>query len=542
MNGNDETHHPLSPISAPITDRGGRHEDIIGAIDLTDRVFSYRHAFIHDFESAQRRITSCTTALVDVIKMSELRVQQEKASLKLVSRPSLDAKDHISNAPSVASRIDAFSLTIQKKIHLSKQYVSDVEGEVLKPLLEYSNVCGAQVARLLRDGMSLSESIRSEQLRHDEALKRFEATERTTNGILETYKSSMSPDVRISVGLRCFASIQLEREYHEAVFRVNQSRREYLEAMGRVLDELQEIETSCLSQIKDAIDKLFIYEFALCRGTQYDLENCFKGIDESLESQSSIQPAKAKWSGPAKIVSAQDLVGVPIVVSPKASSSEEVQSVERNIIEKIWNGNVEISQDELEAIQEVFSTQSGRLSFCKAIHTQSPQLPSLTCLSNLGKVLNSLLSISEADMDTECARRVAAFALKFFDQDVSGKKKFIQAEVYHHSLWNRIQFWEEACVSCIADFFINQYLERLDGAVQRYSFTFPISLDRFGTFLMVFGISYQSAREIVNRVVEREIFDSLDDATRAGVHKALFDGVVAAHERQERNLASLKTQ
>ena len=542
MDGNAEKPHPLSPISAPVTDRGGIHEDIERSENVTVNVFSYRTLFIHDFESARRRITSYTTAMADVIKMCELRVQQEYASVKLASRSSPSSKDFSSNAPSVASSIDAFSLAIQKKIHLSKQYVSDVEGEVLKPLTDRSTACGSHVERLLRDGTSLSESVRSEQRRHDEALKRFEATERTTNGALGTYESSISRDSRVYLGLRCFASLQLEREYHEAVFRVNQSRREYLEAMGRVLDELQEIEIFCSSQIKDAIDKLFVYEFALCRGTQYDLENCFKAIDVSVESQSSIQPAKATWAGPAQIVSAQDLVGVPIVLSPKASSTEEVQSVEHNIIVKIWNENVEISKDELEAIQEVFSTHSGRLSFCKAIHAQVPQLSSLTCLSNLGKVLNLILAVSEADMDTECARRVAAFALKFFFQDVSGKKRFIQAEVYHHSLWNRIQFWEEACVSCIADFFIDQYLGRLDGTVQRYSYTSPISLDRFGTFLMVFGISFQSAREIVNRVVDREIFDSLDDSTRAVIHKSLLDGVIAAHERQERNMASLKTQ
>jgi hypothetical protein len=116
----------------------------------------------------------------------------------------------------------------------------------------------------------------------------------------------------------------------------------------------------------------------------------------------------------------------------------------------------------------------------------------------------------------------------------------MQSEIYHHSLWNRIQFWEEALVLTVSDFLINQYLERIEGAVDPSILNAGIALDRFGTYLMVFGISVQSALDICRRVMERDDFDFLEDNSRAGIRARIDNSINAAHEKQERNAALLQ--
>jgi hypothetical protein len=312
------------------------------------------------------------------------------------------------------------------------------------------------------------------------------------------------------------------------------------------LSKLEELERSRITLIKDTIDKMFVYGFALCRGIQYDLESSFKDIETispNLETEVDEFISKSDHSqvppirkGPVKIVSTRDLVQVPLVLSPKSGMSEEVQSAEKKIIDAIWNTPLKIRPDELEAIGEIFSTQPGRLSFCKAIACQQSELPDAVSLSTLGEVLSLLLTKAEDEMDAESGRRVASFGLKFFAL-LNGKKKYIQSEVYHHSLWNRIQFWEEALSLTIADSFINQYLERIERD-SLFAFSSGLTVDRFGTFLIVFGISVQSAIDIVNRVIDRS---DMDELSRSRLRERLLNSIKSAQERQERNVAMLQT-
>ena len=538
---------PVSPISRPLSTRTEpvHHEGIVA-----DKPYiGFKDCFIQDFASVRSRLSKSHKSLSVLLDLCKLTVAAERSCANLIDRsdPTIEPGEMLDPSESSAgSCIDMFRVSILRRGQQAHQFIQNVEHEVLTPLKHSLTDSEARFAELEERGLELVSFLKSEHKMHDEALIRFDKSQRKACEIITDFRMDISPETRVELGKSCYEFMAAECKYHEAVLRVNQARKEYMTSMEKILSQLEELERSRITLIKDTIDKMFIYGFALSRGIQYDLESSFKEIetisasfekevDEFISKSTTTQLPPIR-KGPVKIVSTKDLAQVPVVLSPKSGISEEVQSAEKKIIDAIWTTPVDIRPDELEAIGEIFSTQPGRLSFCKAISGQQSELPDNVSLVNLGKVLSLLLTKAEGEMDAESGRRVASFGLKFFALS-NGKKKYIQSEVYHHSLWNRIQFWEEALSLTIADSFINQYLERIERD-SLFAFSSGLTVDRFGTFLMVFGISVQSAIDIVNRVIDRS---DIDDRSKASLRERLLNSVKSAHERQERNVAMLQT-
>ena len=543
MNGNEQI--PVSPISAPLTDR----DSFALSADVSknsSEPISFRSRFLESFELARLRVSKSANSAKYFEEICKQRVHQE---LSKCSDPRLSLDNSLSEILSgdspISSIIDVFRLNQTKRARLSQQFVDDVGNEVLKPLSTLLAEQEARFARLEKDGLTLVSRLKQEYKAHDDSLINFDRSQRKAYESISRTSNSSSPEVRRDLAELCYSSLACERRYHEAVLHVNQTRKEYVKSMEVILDELETIERTRIAFLRDCMDKMFIYELSLCRGTQYELECGFKEIEQSHSAIGaevdnfieSVRPTNGAKTT-VKIISARDIVQPATVVN--FSENLELQSVERKIIERIWTVSsdpVELRIDELEALSEIFTTHSGRLSFCKALALQTAEIPSQLSAENLGKILNAILTASEYDMDSECGRRVASFALKFYFHDHStSRKRYMQSEVYHHSLWNRIQFWEEALLLTVSDFFINQYIERIEGAVDSAG----ISIDRFGTFLMVFGISVQSALEISRRVMDREDFDFLEDDVRASIRTRIENGIKAAHEKQERNASLLQ--
>jgi hypothetical protein len=548
---------PLSPISAPLSDR-----DIGGpsSSDSLDAHLTFRARFLENFEAVRSRLSKSSRTGQSYLRYCKFRIEQESYQTRSSGKSANEIHDDkalsASDSP-VASSIDVFRVNLLRKARLSKQYVDDVEKEVYIPLKSLLSEQDSTFDALEREGLDLVAALKLEYKLHDEALIVFDKRQRAAYDSLNHLDEADAIQSRIKLGSLCFLSSEDERQYHEAVMRVNEVRKGYLKSMSGILERLEHLESTRLQALRDAMDKMFIYEFALCRGTQYDLDCSFKEVEEHMTSsqdellgfiKSAPMSAQGKplsiEKGPVKIISIRDVLQ-PKIISPD-KVSHELQSVEKKIIERIWGREeqmpVELRLDELEAVSEVFQDQSGRLSFCRALSLQKSELPTRVALENFSKVLNSLLTSAESDLDSETGRRVANFALKFFFFDASsGRKRYMQSEVYHHSLWNRILFWEEALALTLSDVFINQFIERVGGDIDSFPFSSGVSIEKFGTYLTVFGISAQSALEIVRRVMEKDEFGFLENDAKESIKHRLEESVRSAHERQERNLALIQS-
>lgn len=535
---------PVSPISAPTTIPPS---PVKGWTALSDANLKFRDVFIQNFEIVRNRLMKSEELFKYFILLVQVRVDQERACLKcgetVINRDSL-SETLLSSDSSVASSVDSFRINILKRSHLARQFVEDVISEIIDPskrsLLEQKSF----FASLESDGLNLSKQLQKEHKAHDEALINFDTSLRYAYSKVAAFQPTMYPLEHIEAGLLCHASAQAEEVYHEAVFRVNKVRSQYLEKMGVILNQLEELEKTRLEIIKDGMEKMFVFELALNRGIQYELESSFKEIenyhndisDEISNFVSRNKPIKPSTltNGPVQIVSLGEITQEN---PPLAQTPAEVQSMEMKVLDCIWQKHATMfSNDELEAVKEAFASQVVRLSFCRAVARQSSEIASLQSLQQLGKVLNIALTWCESEMDSETGRRIASFALKFFTFS-DDRKKFLQSEIYHHSLWNRIQFWEEALALTVSDYLVYEFTKRLDTHLS-FIFASGISVHRFGSYLMVFGLNVNSAIDIVKRVMMRD-FVALSSKMRSELTEKLLESVMSAHEKQERIIASL---
>lgn len=541
---NGESSFPVSPISAPMTiPTTPQH----GNGSEMDSPLSFRDVFIQNFDVVRGRLLKSEELFKYFISLAHVRIEQERGSIKAASatieRHGL-SQMLLASESCIGASVDCLRLNIIKRSQLSRQFVEDVTKEVIDISEKALRNEKKLFSNLDAEGSILSKLLQGEHKAHDEALIHFDNFQRSAFSKVTNTQPVLSPLEHIEAGIACYQSNQSEKIYHEAVFRVNQVRSEYVEKMELILNQLEDLERTRLEFIKDGIDKMFVFELALNRGSQYEIESSFKEI-EKYHSQISkeislfvsrtkpIKPSTLK-AGPVKIVTlAEDIIGAkaPSIITPA-----EVQSVEQKILDSIWEGTNSFTPDELDAIKEALESQAVRLSFCRAVNSKASEIPSLRALQQLGKILNIALDWSEVEMDTETGRRIASFALKFYTIH-NERKKFLQSEIYHHSLWNRIQFWEEALATTVADSFITEFVQRIDGHLS-FLFVSGLSIDRFGSYLMVFGLNVNSAIDIAKRVMTRD-FASLESRMRSSITERLLESVKSAHEKQERNIAIL---
>jgi hypothetical protein len=65
---------------------------------------------------------------------------------------------------------------------------------------------------------------------------------------------------------------EAERQYLHNITIANNSMEFYVESMKRILNEFQGLEEKLIEGIKDALRKYVIYQVALIRNLQYDIE------------------------------------------------------------------------------------------------------------------------------------------------------------------------------------------------------------------------------------------------------------------------------
>ena len=534
---------PVSPISAPISSRADDRGS--GPEPTSPSRRSFRDSFMYNFDSVRVRLRKSDSTVVYLMSLCRLRISQEKAAAdsaeKLISRSDL-SQILLAGESSAGLCVDAFRLNVIKRARQSRQFIDEMEEEVLKPLERSRKSHEKLYSSLEKDGRLMADALKDEYRMHDDALMAYDKAYRLAASGLRLLGPTTLTEDHIRIGLNCESAIASERRYHEAVLRVNQVRREYSESMALILTQLEDLERSRLALIKEATDKIFVFEFSLNRSAQYELESSFKEIEsasstDELAAYLATQP-ETNDSGPVMAVSAKDFADLPAPVLG-TSAPTEMQSAEHHVIDAVWGAPRALNIDELEALKEVFATETGRLSFCRALGEQEPELKSAEAFSNLGNILKSALTAAEAAMDSETGRRVAAFALRFFVFSAEdNRKKFIQSEIYHHSLWNRIHFWEESLALTVADSFINEYADNTgDSDPVPAVVDSGLTIDRFGTYLMVFGISVQSAIEIVKRVIRRD-FPNISYAE--SIQERLLRSIKVAHDRQERNMALIQ--
>jgi hypothetical protein len=162
-------------------------------------------------------------------------------------------------------------------------------------------------------------------------------------------------------------------------------------------------------------------------------------------------------------------------------------------------------------------TPSVRLTLLDTIASdfESP----INSIQNVGRLIWLILDEC-GDNDPHSVRSICMLARKIFSLSPQGSKHFLQSEIYDHKIWNRGIVWERVFTLTVA--------ETICGFD-----TQTIKVEDFGTYMLMFGLSYDSAVRISRRVLDTtfEWFPSKDE-----MYQKFLAGLDIAAERQLRRI------
>jgi hypothetical protein len=119
---------------------------------------------------------------------------------------------------------------------------------------------------------------------------RYEESINNLNGATQ-----ISPDVRVKLYMEAGQSSLAFQEASKRVQSYIEAKddylsNEYLDNMHTILNMIEDIVTTHQELVRSSVQKYIVFEIALCRGLQYELENVFKLVENQIEQGLEISP------------------------------------------------------------------------------------------------------------------------------------------------------------------------------------------------------------------------------------------------------------
>jgi len=487
----------------------------------------FRMRFIYDFPGCTGTVQDSENTIKTFLVLLKERVLQERKNSSLVGIIDTFAthspdKDYIGYLKPLASILAA-------KATQNVEFTEGVTEDIIKPL-ELIKSQHSQITRELeQEGTTLCAQYQSYTRSVREIRNSItRANERYQSALINLKESKhLSPDIRVKLYLE--AGTASSSSHHltgclrdSLVKRDKFITSEYMEKMPTILNMYEDIVRERLDLVKSCIQKYIVFEMSYCRGIQYELENNFKSLAEFCPI---LVPPGSGGNGHEPQDTPSQINKEPILLDigtdEKASRyGKEILAdgdLDVNLLESLRKSATSSSYDRIRILNGIIQSLPNPC-FEKNVH-----------LSNLGRILWVLLDTCElggkgsAMIDSDCARRICSLGRRFFTV-ISDRKKFLQAELYDHAIWNRVAFWEESLIITVS--------EELIGNVN----TCDMTIDTMGHYMLMFGLSSTAAVNICTRVLN-EYFASLSQ--NQNLAERLSGSIRVAQERQNRNIASL---
>jgi hypothetical protein len=286
----------------------------------------------------------------------------------------------------------------------------------------------------------------------------------------------------------------------------------YKPAIMTILNMYEDLVQSAKELYTDCVNKLILFEVSLNRGIQYDLSALVtaREIPETVSTDSN---------------NSSDCIVEPpeFPVLPKHSfltipSTSQVPEIFLSIRNKLVSTTENVDPNLLESFRSCLSSHSSRMAVLQSLLVESNKVSNELSLSNLGRSVWILLDES-MDTDILVARQILVMAKTVSVIDEStGRKRFLQSEIYSHKIWSMITFWQQALSLTIVEYICD-------------SQQVLIRIDEFGMYMLMLGLSYDASVRIIHRHLEDSFEWYLD---RNVVCERLIKGLDVAAERQLR--------
>lgn len=203
----------------------------------------------------------------------------------------------VTKMSSLQNGILAFKNDLVNQYNYTLEFVNSLREEVIDPLkqimTEQNNsgkILNNEAKKVERDYRDNFEKMERARLKFHNYAKNAEDAKIQSE--LAKINLSISHDQRSRIEMKAQNTLkeakEAERVYISSVNIANNSRDAYIEVMKRTLNEFQSMEEKLIECIKDSLRKYVIYQVALVRTMQYDVERK-AGVMESINVQADIR-------------------------------------------------------------------------------------------------------------------------------------------------------------------------------------------------------------------------------------------------------------
>ena len=409
----------------------------------------------------------------------------------------------------------------------ARQFVESAKAEIVSPIDNFISrhksileTLGRDTRGLLVTLQKLRQTVRTDVEALDKCVKLL-------NGFLRVSEKDDARSVPCPELYIQFSKVYVKyKDAVDARARGNRALEEFIEksykpSITTILNMYEDFVKSSEELYTECVNKLILFEVSLNRGIQYDLNGLLAAAPDTFE----VVPTPPKTSSDCCVEPLQ--VPVPLKHSfltfPSTSQVPEIfLSIKNHLLSTTEN----VDPNLLETLRSCLSSHSSRMAVLQSLIVESKTISNDLSFSNLGRSVWILLDES-MDTDALVARRILVMARTVSVMDeVTGRRRFLQSEIYSHKIWSMVTFWQEALSLTIVEHICE-------------SEQVLIRLDDFGMYMLMLGLSYDASVRIIQRHLENS-FEWYTD--RNVVCERLIKGLDVAAERQLRyNSASLKS-
>jgi len=241
---------------------------------------SFSVEFWGDYDFVYNTFQSHRLGLKDLIYMFAKKYESEVEYAKGMKRI-YDMNYAVTKMPSLLNGILTFKNDLYNQYEYSMEFTSNIQDEIIKPLemflTKQSNLgkyLNNEVRKIEKEFRASVDKLEKSRLKFHSSAKLAEDSKIQSEMGKINPNFSQEVKTRIEIKAQNFLreAKENERFYLANINLANNTREVYIETMKKMMNEFQKLEENLIDMIKDCLRKYIIYQVALLRNLQYDIE------------------------------------------------------------------------------------------------------------------------------------------------------------------------------------------------------------------------------------------------------------------------------
>jgi hypothetical protein len=250
----------------------------------------------------------------------------------------------VTRMPSLQNAVIAFKNDLLNQYSYSFDFCNNIKEEIIEPLKTLLNDQNNAGKKYNTEARKVDKDFRDCVERLDKSRIRFHMLAKSAEDsklqveIAKKGPNNLNMDQKAKLEIKSQTSLkdakEAERQYIQNINAANNQRESYIESMKRILNDFQFLEEKLIEEVKDSLRKYVIYQVALVRNQQYDIEkkaSIMEAVNVQADIRNFIETNATNSLPPYKF----DFI--PYVSELEAKNSTEITNLPKETLTNVKN-------------------------------------------------------------------------------------------------------------------------------------------------------------------------------------------------------------